>query len=177
MAHQISISGALISEFPIGTSPIAANFPRRNRIISALSMGVLVVESSIKSGTMITAKLAADQGKEVFAVPSAINNPLAEGPHLLIKQGAKLTENIDDILQELPASFSPVNNNVKEAKNTKSVDNNASVLLKYLGYNAVSIDQLVEKSGMSPQIVTQELLLLELDNRVEKTASGYVLIR
>lgn len=177
LAHQISISGALISEFPIGTSPIAANFPRRNRIISALSMGVLVVESSIKSGTMITAKLAADQGKEVFAVPSAINNPLAEGPHLLIKQGAKLTENIDDILQELPASFSPVNNNVKEAKNTKSVDNNASVLLKYLGYNAVSIDQLVEKSGMSPQIVTQELLLLELDNRVEKTASGYVLIR
>ena len=176
LAHQIATKGALVSEFCIGTAPIAANFPRRNRIISGLSLGVLVVEASIKSGTMITAKLAADQNREVFAIPSTIDNPLSKGCHQLIKQGAKLVENIADILDELqlPMSYSP--DQMTDAISTKDVDNTPSVLLKYLSYEAISIDEMVEKSGLSPQIITQELLLLELENRVIKIEGrGYLL--
>ena len=176
LAHQIATKGALVSEFCIGTAPIAANFPRRNRIISGLSLGVLVVEASIKSGTMITAKLAADQNREVFAIPSTIDNPLSKGCHQLIKQGAKLVENIADILDELqlPTSYSP--DQMTDAISTKDVDNTPSVLLKYLSYEAISIDEMVEKSGLSPQIITQELLLLELENRVIKIEGrGYLL--
>ncbi|MBT3195862.1 MAG: DNA-protecting protein DprA [Candidatus Ruthia sp.] len=178
LAHQISTQGALVSEFCIGTSPIANNFPRRNRIISGLSLGTLVVEASIKSGTMITAKLAADQGKEVFAIPSSIHNPLSQGCHQLIKQGAKLVENIDDIIEELSLDFeAPLLGNNAPIY-TKDVDNTPSVLLKYLSYEAISIDEMVEKSGLSPQIITQELLLLELANRVTKAGgSGYLLTK
>ncbi len=178
LAQQISQSGALVSEFPIGTPPMAQNFPRRNRVISGLSLGTLVVESSIKSGTMITAKLALDQGKEVFAVPSSIHNSLAKGPHQLIKQGAVLVESIEDILQELSLGVELTNTTHIYADEAKSVHKDASVLLKYLSYDALSIDTLVEKSGLDPQIVTQELLLLELSNKVEKTNGfQYALIK
>ncbi len=178
LAHQIAKKGALISEFCIGTSPIANNFPRRNRIISGLSLGTLVVEASVKSGTMITAKLAAEQGKEVFAIPSSIHNLLAKGCHQLIKNGAKLVENIDDILDEL--QFEPLNilqkNNPTISK--KEIDSTPFILLKYLSYDAMSIDEIVEKSGLSPQIITQELLLLELDNVVAKVnGSSYALTK
>ncbi|HIM54884.1 MAG TPA: DNA-protecting protein DprA [Gammaproteobacteria bacterium] len=178
LAHQISTRGALVSEFSIGTSPIANNFPRRNRIISGLSLGTLVVEASIKSGTMITAKLAADQGKEVFAIPSSIHNPLSQGCHQLIKQGAKLVENIEDIVEELSLDLEvPLSGNNAPIY-TKDVDNTPSVLLKCLSYEAISIDEMVEKSGLSPQVITQELLLLELANRVAKVGgSGYLLTR
>ncbi|MDC9715278.1 MAG: DNA-processing protein DprA [Gammaproteobacteria bacterium] len=178
LAHQIVSKGALVSEFCIGTSPLANNFPRRNRIISGLSLGTLVVEASIKSGTMITARLAAEQGKEVFAIPGSIHNPLSQGCHQLIKQGAKLVENIEDILDELQLSLpDPALRNNSDTS-TKNVDNNPSVLLKYLSYDAMSIDELVEKSNLSPQIITQELLLLELELRVAKVnGSGYVLIK
>lgn len=178
LAHQISTKGALVSEFCIGTSPIASNFPRRNRIISGLSLGTLVVEASIKSGTMITAKLAADQGKEVFAIPSSIHNPLSQGCHQLIKQGAKLVENIEDIIDELTLDLdTPLPDNNTPIY-TKDVDNTPSVLLKCLSYEAMSIDEMVEKSGLSPQIITQELLLLELENRVTKVGgSGYLLTK
>ncbi len=178
LARQISLKGVLVSEFCIGTSPVANNFPRRNRIISGLSLGTLVVEASIKSGTMITAKLAAEQGKEVFAVPSSIHNPLSQGCHQLIKQGAKLVENIDDIIDELSMDFIAPINCDKEPISTKSMDKNHSVLLKYLGYEAMTIDKIVEKSGLSPQIITQELLLLELENKVMRaTGSAYVLTK
>lgn len=178
LARQISKKGALVSEFCIGTSPVASNFPRRNRIISGLSLGTLVVEASVKSGTMITAKLAAEQCKEVFAVPSSIHNPLSKGCHQLIKHGAKLVEDIDDILNEL--QFEPINqistNNTTISK--KEIDNTPFMLLKYLSYDTISIDEMVEKSGLSPQIITQELLLLELENRVAKIdGSGYALIK
>jgi DNA processing protein len=178
LAHQISTQGALVSEFAIGTAPVANNFPRRNRIISGLSLGTLVVEASIKSGTMITAKLAADQCKEVFAIPSSIHNPLSQGCHQLIKQGAKLVENIEDIIEELSLAFEPPLLGGNTAIYTKDVDNTPSVLLKYLSYEAISIDEMVEKSGLSPQIITQELLLLELSNRVTKAGgSGYLLTK
>lgn len=178
LAHQITKKGALISEFCIGTAPLANNFPRRNRIISGLSLGTLVVEASVKSGTMITARLAAEQGKEVFAIPSSIHNLLAKGCHQLIKNGAKLVEAVDDILDEL--QFEPLStlqkNNPTISK--KEIDNTPFILLKYLSYDAMSIDEIVEKSGLSPQIITQELLLLELDNAVAKVnGTGYVLTK
>lgn len=178
LAHQISLQGALISEFSIGTSPMASNFPRRNRLISGLSLGTLVVEASIKSGTMITARLAADQGKEVFAIPSSIHNPLAQGCHYLINQGAKLAGCVNDIVEELPEGLL---NDILPQKYTHSIkemDKTGSKVLKCLSYEPLSVDQLVEKTKLSPQIVAQELLLLELESKVEKTnAQGYVLIK
>ncbi|SMN16073.1 Rossmann fold nucleotide-binding protein Smf possibly involved in DNA uptake [uncultured Candidatus Thioglobus sp.] len=178
LAHQISLQGALVSEFCIGTAPIASNFPRRNRIISGLSLGTLVVEASIKSGTMITAKLAADQGKEVFAIPSSIHNPLAEGCHDLIKQGAKLTSSIDDIINELPEGLLGNMSPLKTSQSTKQVDKTGFNVLKCLSYEALTVDQLVEKTKLSPQLVTQELLLLELNGQIERTSSqGYILIK
>jgi DNA processing protein len=178
LAHQISMCGALISEFPIGTSPMASNFPRRNRVISGLSLGTLVVEASIKSGTMITAKLAAEQGREVFAMPSSIHNPLSKGCHQLIKQGAKLTDDIEDILSELPKGLGLSVLLKKKPTYVKSVDKTDSMLLKCLSYDAVTVDKLVEKTNLSPQIITQALLLLELENKVAKiTGSGYVLTK
>ncbi|CAC9443340.1 Rossmann fold nucleotide-binding protein Smf possibly involved in DNA uptake [Bathymodiolus heckerae thiotrophic gill symbiont] len=178
LAHQISNKGALISEFCIGTAPAANNFPRRNRIISGLSLGTLVIEASIKSGTMITAKLAAEQCKEVFAIPSSIHNPLSQGCHQLIKQGAKLTESVEDILDELQLDLLASIQKNNSAISTKEIDNTPSVLLKYLSYDAMSIDEMVEKSNLSPQIITQELLLLELEHRVVKVNGfGYVLTK
>ncbi|CAC9951822.1 Rossmann fold nucleotide-binding protein Smf possibly involved in DNA uptake [uncultured Gammaproteobacteria bacterium] len=178
LAHQISLQGALVSEFCIGTAPIASNFPRRNRIISGLSLGTLVVEASIKSGTMITAKLAADQGKEVFAIPSSIHNPLAEGCHDLIKQGAKLTSSINDIINELPEGLLGNISSIKTSQSTKQVDKTGFNVLKCLSYEALTVDQLVEKTKLSPQLVTQELLLLELNGQIERTSSqGYILIK
>lgn len=176
LAHQISTKGALISELCIGTAPISTNFPRRNRIISALSLGTLVVESSIKSGTMITAKLSAEQGKEVFAVPGSIHNPLSKGPHQLIKQGAKLVETIEDIFEELPLNPPSAKHTHKSSVCEKNTNNNASVLLKYLSCEVMSVDEIVEKSNLNPQIITQELLLLELENKVVKVNDfGYSL--
>jgi DNA processing protein len=178
LAHQISMCGALISEFPIGTSPMASNFPRRNRVISGLSLGTLVVEASIKSGTMITAKLAAEQGREVFAMPSSIHNPLSKGCHQLIKQGAKLTDDIEDILSELPKGLGLSVLLKNKSIDVKNVDKTDSMLLKCLSYDAVTVDKLVEKTNLSPQIITQALLLLELENKVAKiTGSGYVLTK
>lgn len=178
LAHQISLQGALVSEFSIGTAPIANNFPRRNRIISGLSFGTLVVEASIKSGTMITAKLAADQGKEVFAIPSSIHNPLAEGCHELIRQGAKLTANINDIIIELPEGLLGPILPRKSIQSIKEIDKTGSNVLKYLSYEPLTVDQLVEKTSLSPQIITQELLLLELNNKIEKiSAQGYILTK
>jgi DNA processing protein len=178
LAHQISLKGALVSEFCIGTSPIANNFPRRNRIISGLSLGTLVVEASIKSGTMITAKLAVDQGREVFAIPSSIHNPLSKGCHQLIKQGAKLVDTIDDIIEELPLDLGQLTTPLDVPNCTNSVDKPPFVLLKYLSYDTMTIDEMVEKSGLNPQVITQELLLLELEDRVAKAGgSTYVLTK
>lgn len=181
LAHQIISKGALISEFSLGTGPLAINFPRRNRVISGLSLGTLVVEASIKSGTMITAKLAAEQGREVFAMPGSIHNPLSSGCHQLIKDGAKLTDSIADIVQELSLDISMTPASKKsdiETKKAKKANNSASVLLKYLSYDTMSVDALVEKSTLSPQIITQELLLLELEGKVAKAdGAGWALIK
>ena len=119
LAHSIAEQGCVLSEFPLGTRPLAGNFPRRNRLIAALSSAVLVVEAALESGSLITARLAADMGREVFAVPGSIDNPHSKGCHALIKQGAKLTETLADILEEcpqLPQSISPNRQTSAQAK-------------------------------------------------------------
>lgn len=177
LAHQISEKGALVSEFSIGTSPLAHNFPRRNRVISGMSLGVVVVEASVKSGTMITARFALEQDREVFAVPGSIHSPLSTGPHELLKQGAVLVRNAEDILNELPFEAKPCIPLIKQYNGDKDVDNEVSELLNFLSYEAISVDELVEKSKLSPQVVSQTLLMLELSNRVSKVGiATYVLI-
>jgi DNA processing protein len=175
LAYQIANQGALVSEFAIGTKPLAQNFPRRNRIISGLSLGALIMEASLKSGTMITAKLSLDQGREVFAVPSSIHNPLSAGCHSLIQQGAALVCSPEDVLNELGWEFK---NFVEDNFCEKKANTKFTVLLKYLSYDALSIDEMVEKTQLSVQVVTQLLLEMELEGRVERIAnSGYILIK
>lgn len=177
LAHRIAQRGALVSEFPPGTPPLPEHFPRRNRIISGLSLGTLVVEAAPASGSLITARLAAEQGREVFAIPGSIHNPLARGCHALIRQGAKLIESVRDILEELgpmaaiPASsirppLSPVTGTGGglEDKYIKFMEN--------IDFSPASIDSLVERSGLTPDEVSSMLLVLELHNMVVPMSGG-----
>ena len=172
LAKQIAKSGLLVSELPIGTKPLAANFPRRNRIITGMSAGVLVVEALDKSGSMISARSSLEQGREVFAIPNSINNPLAIGPHSLIKDGAALVDCPDDIVNLLDLS----NNNDKNAnnfiKNTPTSDN---TLLKYLDYDGISFDDLVLKSGLSISEISTNLLELEINDIIYQNNNNYIL--
>jgi len=178
LAHQIAAHGALVSEFPPGTPPLAANFPRRNRIISGLSLGTLVVEAALRSGSLITARLALEQGREVFAIPGSIHNPLAHGCHALIRQGAKLVESGEHILEELAAQLGaalPGSSRMHAADTSSQADNLAGEyeeLLDAMGYEPVAVDQLVERSGLTPEQVSSMLLLLELEDRVHSSAGG-----
>lgn len=178
LAHRIAEHGALVSEFPPGTPPLAENFPRRNRIISGLSVGVLVVEAALQSGSLITARLAGDQGREVFAIPGSIHNPLARGCHALIRQGAKLVENVHDILEELGTynlnmqGESPPQETDFGSDMGVTVDDNQLNLLSFMDFSPASVDLLVERSGLTPEQVSSMLLVLELHNRVESVAGG-----
>lgn len=170
LAHELAQKGALISEFPIGTPSRAQNFPRRNRIISGLSQGCLVVEAALQSGSLITARLAAEQGRDVFAIPGSIHSPLAKGCHYLIKQGAKLVESAQDILDELgyPAETDLISQ-------THPVTENSSEdvrLLHCLGFDPVGIDALVNCSGLTSDSVCAILLLMELAGRVTSLPGG-----
>ena len=150
---------ALVSEFPLGTPALGNNFPRRNRIISGLARGCLVVEAAISSGSLITARLAAEQGRDVFAIPGSIHSPLAKGCHMLIKQGAKLVECAHDILEECQAL-------VREPSATAPADELASSrhpvdpLLHHLGYDPEPLDVLILRSGLSAEQVSAGLLKL-----------------
>lgn len=173
LAHKLAKEGALISEFPLGTPAIGRNFPRRNRIISGISHGCLVVEAALQSGSLITARQALEQGREVMAIPGSIHSPLSKGCHALIKQGAKLVENTQDILDEL--NYLPLMNhedpdNRKEFVNEKITEN--TVLLKHLGYDAVDIDTLCIRSGLTAEVVSAMLLTLELDGQVSSLPGG-----
>ncbi len=188
LAHQIAENGALLSEFPPGTGPLAANFPRRNRIISGLSLGTLVVEAALRSGSLITARAALEQGREVFAIPGSIHNPLTRGCHALIREGAKLVETGDHILEELAPLISV---SLSRAENKPAADQSPGKkqepeklageylqLLDFMGYHPVSIDQLVERSGLTPEQVSSMLLVLELeDHIVGGTGGRYTRIR
>lgn len=182
LAHQIAENGVLISEFPPETPPIPSNFPRRNRIISGLSLGTLVVEAALRSGSLITARIALEQGREVFAIPGSIHNPLTRGCHSLIRQGAKLVETGEHVLEELagvlayaeprPRADALTENGSNETAIPEKLGKDYVQLLDLMGYDAVSIDQLVQRSGLTPQEVSSMLLVLELDNYVVSSAGG-----
>lgn len=176
LAQQIIKTGAIISEFPPDFKPLPANFPRRNRIISGLSIGTLVVEAAIKSGSLITARFAMEQGREVFAVPGSIHNPLSQGCHGLIRQGAKLVENIDDILEEIGPLAHLVGNNAqyqhRDAKKIKELDECSKLLLDNIGSRPVSIDFLVEETKLAAHVVSAQLLTMELFGVIESMPGG-----
>ena len=161
LATAIATHGAIVSEFPLGTQAAPANFPRRNRIISGLSCGVLVVEAATESGSLITARMAGEQGREVFAIPGSIHSPVARGCHKLIKQGAKLVETAQDILEELgqinATSLPAVEIPIKDEENS---------LLAILGHDSCTLDELLERSGSTTEQLLGELLNLELAGRI-----------
>jgi DNA processing protein len=167
LAHQLASAGALVSEFPLGTPALPGNFPRRNRIISGMSRGCLVVEAAQQSGSLITARLANEQGREVFAMPGSIHSPLSKGCHQLIRQGAKLVECAQDILEELRMSGSAVN-----PQADPSIEPIAQKLLLHLGFDPCDIDSLCTRSGLDISIVSAQLLRLEMDGYVAPLPGG-----
>lgn len=169
LAHELAHCGALVSEFPLGTPARANHFPRRNRIICGLSLGCLVVEAARQSGSLITARLAAEQGREVFAIPGSIHSPLSKGCHALIKQGAKLVECAQDILDELKWLASPI---PPPGNRAQGVEITEGALLESFGFDPVSIDALVKLSGLTSDAVCAMLLQLELDGRVASLPGG-----
>lgn len=176
----IDRGGALVSEFSPGTAARAIHFPMRNRIISGLSLGTLVVEATLRSGSLITARQAADQGREVFAIPGSIRNPLARGCHSIIRDGAKLVETIADIVEELGPGGArllkqPVDpkNKVDEIK----LENDCKKLLECIGYETTTVDVLAARSHFSIREVVAKLLILELQGLVKSVNGGYAKIR
>ncbi|MGV8894406.1 MAG: DNA-processing protein DprA [Burkholderiaceae bacterium] len=178
LAHQIADAGCIVSEYPLGMPAIAANFPRRNRIISGLARGVLVIEAALQSGSLITARIAAEQNREVFAIPGSIHSPLSKGCHLLIKQGAKLVESAQDILEELrdfnppPVTKIAATATSATAGTTNPKDPLASRLLIAMGFDPVPVDVLAERSGFDISTLSTHLLMLELDGLVERLPDG-----
>ena len=179
LADAIAAQGALVSEFPLGTAALKANFPRRNRIISGLALGTLVIEAAIQSGSLITARLAAEQGREVFALPGSIHNPLARGCHRLIRQGAKLVETADDIFTELrgiTGALAPIRPIATprsvSADSPPLLDKEYEILLDALGFEPASVDSLVARTGLKADEVASMLLILELENRIESYPGG-----
>ena len=176
LAHEIAQRGALVSEFPLGTHPHKSLFPQRNRLISGISLGTLVVEAARRSGSLITARYAGEQGREVFALPGSIHNPLARGCHKLIRQGAKLVETAEDIVAELAPLCSHLAQNSLESTTHESPvhydDDEYQHLKKHLGHDPVSVDELAETSGLTIDQVSSMLLILELEGEVESLSGG-----
>jgi DNA processing protein len=170
---QVASKGALVSEFLLGSKPVATMFPRRNRIISGMSLGTVVVEAKIKSGSLVSAKYALEQNREVFAVPSNINNPNAQGCHWLIKQGAKLTESIEDIIDEIPCIRKKTQKVEKKARLSLASD----PLLDSVSYHPTSVDLIAMRTGLPLNDVLSQLLEYELLGLVASTAEGYVKLR
>jgi DNA processing protein len=178
LSEAIRLQGAVISEFPLGTPPRRENFPQRNRIIATLSLGTLVVEAARRSGSLITARLAGDHNRELFAVPGSIHNPLSRGCHELIRQGAKLTETVADILSELDfsaffasaghASGGPATPPDIEA----GMDKEHKILLDALGFDPADLDVLVVRTGFKPEAVSSMMLILELKGHVQAAPGG-----
>ena len=177
LAHRITQHGLLVSEYPLGTPPLTANFPKRNRLIAGLTQGTLVVEAALKSGSLITARLTVEQGKEVFAIPGSIHSSQSRGCHSLIKQGAKLVESAMDVLEELKldvgtALIAPkqdVNENTTDTRAPASAD---PLLWEYLGFDPVSLDALQARSGLDTATLQAQLMTLELEGQVARLPGG-----
>jgi DNA processing protein len=178
LARQIAGEGALISEFPVGTPPLAENFPRRNRIISGLSLGTLVVEAALRSGSLISARNAGEQGREVFAIPGSIHNTLARGCHHLIRQGAKLVETAQDVIDELGALAGACSEQHNPGRldehpdQARELDGDYLQLLDNIEFESTSIDQLVTSSGLTPAEVSSMLLQLEMSGYIASSPGG-----
>ncbi len=188
LARRIAADGALISEFPLGTGALAQNFPRRNRIISGLSLGVLVVEANVRSGSLITARCAVEENREVFAIPGSIHSPLSKGCHQLLRQGAKLVESMEDVLEELGslAQFQLFSGDDSDRAELPGHDDaqlrsDASLspieeqVVQQLDLQPVSIDAMVARSGIAAETLAATLIQLELKNIVRMEAGGYTL--
>ena len=194
LAHQIAEHGLIISEFPLDTRPLSGNFPRRNRIIAAQSQAVLVVEAALESGSLITARLAAEMGRDVMAIPGSIDNPHAKGCHKLIKEGAKLVENLMDIVDELaypkriapsslkpkthaikPTLFQPLSTELPTTLPTPSSPSEPATehpLLAKMGYDPIHPDTLAEQTGLPAADIYAQLTEWELDGMVASMAGG-----
>lgn len=171
LANEIVISGVMVSEFPPGTTAKANHFPRRNRIISGLCQGLLVVEAARQSGSLITARMALEQNREVFAIPGSIHNPLARGCNALIRDGAKLVETTQDILEELNQFFQHDNKCLQVFEHSK-LDLEQQKLLNLVMFSPTSIDTMVAHSGFSVETVSSMLLILELQGYIEAVHGG-----
>jgi DNA processing protein len=174
LADRIRERGALVSEFPPRTAPVARNFPRRNRIISGLSHGTLVVEATHRSGSLITARLAAEQGRDVFAIPGSIHSPLSRGCHKLIREGAKLVEEPLDVVSELqiPLLGQWVSHSARNAQDSPALDKEYEMLLDALGFEPATLDVLVARTGLPGAALASMLLILELEGRVAALPGG-----
>lgn len=168
LAHRISEQGLIVSEYPLGTPPLASNFPRRNRLIAGLSSATLVVEAALQSGSLITARLAAEQGKDVFAIPGSIHATQSRGCHALIRQGAKLVESAQDVLEEMPESGGPCRSTQGETANHADDDG----LLQALGLDPVSLDALQARTGLDIATLQARLMALELEGLVARLPGG-----
>lgn len=193
LAHEIAGQGVILSEFPLGTPPLPHNFPKRNRLIAGLAQGVLIVEAAVGSGSLITARLATECGREVFAIPGSIHSPLARGCHRLIRDGAKLVETAQDVLEELaglpaqpqrPATRQPAPVGRRQPRHppaitarpvesaTAKLDDDATRLLGWIGHDPVDIDTLATRSGLTLAALYAILLPLELDGHVARLPGG-----
>ena len=171
LARRLAREGGVLSEFPLGTPPLKANFPRRNRVLSGLSRGVLVVEATLASGSLITARFAADQGREVFAIPGSIDSPFSKGCHRLIRDGAKLVETAVDILEELGLGGAEPERVAPSQAHADPQDPGGR-LLTALGHDPAGVDALAERTGLPADVVTATLVELELGGRVALLPGG-----
>ncbi len=171
LAEQIIANGLLLSEFPLKSPPIAGHFPRRNRIISGLSLCILVIEAAIKSGSLITARMALEQNRDVLAIPGSIHNPLARGCHYLLQQGAKLVTSVNDVLDELRIRPYMVTTDDKPIFSLASGNKN---LVKFIGFETTTVDQIIRRSGYSVEEVTGQLAELELLGTIVSVPGGYM---
>lgn len=173
LAHRIALRGVLLSEYPLGTPPLSANFPRRNRIIAGLASGTLVVEAALQSGSLITARLALEQGKDVFAIPGSIHSTQARGCHALIKQGAKLVESAQDVLEEMqPGCVARIPADTQSVEASTVREDDPDGLLDALGFGPSGLDALQARTGLDTAALQARLMEFEINGQVARLPGG-----